>query len=115
MINAALKKVFDANKRTDHPAMRPGDTLKVYVKIKEGDKERLQAFEGTLIAERGAGMSQSIRVRKISFGTGVERIFPIHAPIIDHIDVVRTGRVRRAKLFYLRELKGKAARLRERE
>ncbi len=114
MTNASLKKVFDANKRTDHPEMRPGDTLKVHVKIKEGEKERLQAFEGTLIARRGAGMSQSILVRKISFGTGVERIFPIHAPVIDHIDVVRTGRVRRAKLFFLRGLKGKAARLKER-
>ncbi len=115
MTHAALQKVFDKNKRTDHPAMRPGDILKVHVKIKEGEKERLQAFEGVLIAERGTGMSQTILVRKISFGTGVERLFPIHAPVIDHIDVVRTGKVRRAKLFFLRGLKGKAARLKERD
>jgi large subunit ribosomal protein L19 len=97
------------------PDFRPGDTIRVHVKIKEGDKERLQAFEGVLIARHNSGVSETITVRKISFGQGVERIFPIHAPVIDHIDVVRTGRVRRAKLYYLRELKGKAARLRERD
>ena len=100
--------------RTDLPAFNPGDTVKVHVKIKEGDKERLQAFEGVMIARNNAGMGESITVRKVSFGQGVERIFPINARVIDHIDVVRTGRVRRAKLYYLRGLKGKAARLRER-
>ena len=95
--------------------MRPGDTVRVYVKIKEGDKERLQAFEGTLIARNNTGLGQTITVRKVSFGHGVERIFPVHAPVIDHIEVVRTGRVRRAKLYYLRGRKGRAARLRERE
>ena len=95
------------------PSFDPGDTLRVNVKIKEGDKERLQAFEGVVIARNGMAMGESITVRKISFGHGVERIFPVNARIIDHIDVVRTGRVRRAKLYYLRNLKGKAARLRD--
>jgi large subunit ribosomal protein L19 len=115
MQNALLAKVLNANKRTDVPEFRPGDTIRVHVKIREGDKERLQAFEGTVIARKNSGMGETITVRKVSFGQGVERIFPIQAPVIDHIDVVRTGRVRRAKLYYLRELKGKAARLRERE
>jgi large subunit ribosomal protein L19 len=115
MQNALLQKVLDQNKRTDLPKFRPGDTIRVHVKIREGDKERLQAFEGTVIAKKNAGMGETITVRKISFGQGVERIFPVNAPVIDHIDFVRTGRVRRAKLYYLRGLKGKAARLRERE
>lgn len=115
MNNALLTKVFEQNSRKDLPEYRPGDTLRVHVKIKEGDKERLQVFEGTLIAEKNSGMGRTITVRKVSFGQGVERIFPIHAPVVDHIDIVRTGRVRRAKLYYLRGLKGKAARLRERE
>jgi large subunit ribosomal protein L19 len=114
MHNALLTKVIDKNKRTDLPEFRPGDTIRVHVKIKEGDKERLQMFEGTVIARHNTGMGTTITVRKISFGQGVERIFPVHAPVIDHIDVVRTGRVRRAKLYYLRGLKGKAARLKER-
>ena len=115
MQNALLAKVLNANKRTDVPEFRPGDTIRVHVKIREGDKERLQAFEGTVIARKNSGMGETITVRKVSFGQGVERIFPIQAPVIDHIDVVRTGRVRRAKLYYLRGLKGKAARLKERE
>src|SRR5271154_2475398 len=115
MNNAALTKILDNNKRTGHPEFRSGDTIRVHVKIKEGDKERLQAFEGTVIAKHNTGMGETITVRKVSFGQGVERIFPIHAPVVDHIDVVRTGRVRRAKLYYLRALKGKAARLRERD
>jgi large subunit ribosomal protein L19 len=115
MHNALLTKVVNQNKRTDIPEFRPGDTIRVHVSIKEGDKERLQAFEGTLIARNNTGMGESITVRKVSSGHGVERIFPIHAKIIDHIDVIRTGRVRRAKLYYLRGLKGKAARLRERD
>ena len=115
MNNPLLTKVINKNKRTDTPEFRPGDTIKVHVKIKEGEKERLQAFEGVLIARNGMGMGESITVRKVSFGQGVERIFPVHAKVVDHIDVVRTGRVRRAKLYYLRALKGKAARLKERE
>jgi large subunit ribosomal protein L19 len=114
MSNALLTKAVDKRKRAEVPRFRPGDTIRVHVKIKEGDKERLQAFEGTVIARKNTGLGESITVRKVSFGHGVERIFPIHAPVIDHIDVVRTGRVRRAKLYYLRGLKGKAARLRER-
>jgi large subunit ribosomal protein L19 len=115
MISPYLQKIFDQNKRTDLPTLRIGDTLRVHVKIKEGEKERLQIFEGTFIARNNTGLSETITVRKTSFGTGVERIFPLHAPVIDHIDIVRTGRVRRAKLFYLRGLRGKAARLRERD
>ena len=115
MQNALLQKFINKNKRPDAvPTFRAGDTIKVHVKIKEGDKERLQAFEGTVIARNGMGMGESITVRKISFGQGVERIFPINAKVVDHIDVVRTGKVRRAKLYYLRALKGKAARLKER-
>ena len=110
-----LQKYIATKKRTDVPTFRPGDTLRVHVKIKEGDKERLQAFEGTLIARHNTGVGETITVRKVSFGQGVERIFPLHAPVVDHIDVVRTGKVRRAKLYYLRGLKGKAARLKERE
>jgi len=115
MQNALLSKFIQKNLRTDLPTFRPGDTVRVHVKIKEGDKERVQAFEGTLIARHNTGMGTTITVRKVSFGHGVERIFPLHARVIDRIDVVRTGRVRRAKLYYLRNLKGKAARLRERE
>jgi large subunit ribosomal protein L19 len=114
MQNAVLTKYIQKNKRSDIPQFRPGDTIRVHVKIKEGDKERLQAFEGTVIARNNTGLGETITVRKVSFGQGVERIFPVHAKVIDHIDVVRTGRVRRAKLYYLRDLKGKAARLRER-
>lgn len=115
MTNALLTKVINKNKRTEVPEFRTGDTIRVHVKIREGDKERLQAFEGTVIARNNTGMGESITVRKISFGQGVERIFPVHAPVVDHIDVIRTGKVRRSKLYYLRELKGKAARLKERE
>ena len=116
MQNALLSKFIQKNLRTQPLAtFRPGDTIKVHVKIKEGDKERLQVFEGTVIARNNTGMGATITVRKVSFGQGVERIFPLNATIIDHIDLVRTGRVRRAKLYYLRGLKGKAARLRERE
>jgi large subunit ribosomal protein L19 len=114
MITPYLQKVYNKNKRADVPEFQIGDTIRVHVKIKEGDKERLQIFEGTVIARKNSGMGETITVRKISFGQGVERIFPINAPVIDHIDVVRTGKVRRAKLYYLRGLRGKAARLKER-
>ncbi len=113
MNHPALTKVTNKYKKTI-PVFRNGDTIKVHVKIREGDKERLQAFEGTVIARHNVGLGETITVRKISFGTGVERIFPVNAPVVDHIDVIRTGRVRRNKLYYLRGLKGKAARLRER-
>ena len=110
----ALEKVEQSQLKKDVTPFRPGDTVKVHVKIKEGEKERIQVFEGTVIALRRARNHSMFTVRKISFGHGVERIFPLSARIIDHIDVVRTGKVRRAKLYYLRKLKGKAARLKER-
>lgn len=114
MNHPALMKVYNKYKRTDLPEFEIGDTIKVHVKIKEGDKERTQAFEGVVIARKNTGMGENIVVRKMSFGTGIERIFPINAPVIDRIDVIRTGKVRRAKLYYLRNLRGKAARLKER-
>ena len=114
MINKVLQKIYDDHKRDDLPKLEMGDTLRVYVRIREGDKERLQAFEGVLIARNNSGMSETIMVRKISFGVGVERVFPLHSPVISKIEVVRQARVRRAKLYYLRKLRGKAARLRER-
>jgi large subunit ribosomal protein L19 len=114
MNHPLLTKITDKNKRTNLPVIRIGDTLRVQVKIREGEKERLQAFEGTLIARNNSGLGETITVRKMSFGHGVERIFPLHAPVVDSIDVVRTGRVRRSKLYYLRALRGKAARLKER-
>ena len=101
--------------RGDIPPFRPGDTLRVNVRVREGDKERIQAFEGVCIARRGSGVSESFTVRKISNGVGVERIFPVHSPMIAAINVVRRGKVRRAKLYYLRNATGKATRIRERK
>ena len=101
--------------RSDVPAFRSGDTLRVNVRVKEGDKERIQAFEGVCIARRGSGVSETFTVRKISNGVGVERIFPLHSPMISEIAVVRRGRVRRAKLYYLRNLTGKATRIKEKK
>lgn len=100
--------------REDIPEFRPGDTVRVSVRVREGEKERLQAFEGVCIGRRGAGASETFTVRKVSSGVGVERIFPLHSPNLAEIKVVRLGRVRRAKLYYLRKLSGKAARIRER-
>ncbi|MDR0788297.1 MAG: 50S ribosomal protein L19 [Gemmatimonadota bacterium] len=97
------------------PDFRPGDTLRVNVRVREGDKERIQAFEGVCIARKNGGVSETFTVRKISGGVGVERIFPLHTPMIESIKVVRQGRVRRAKLYYLRNLRGKAARIKERQ
>lgn len=114
MTSALIDKVTQPYLRKDLPDFRPGDTIRVHVKIKEGEKERIQVFEGTVIARNHRGISETVTVRKISFGHGVERIFPLHAPVIDRIEVVRTGKVRRAKLYYLRGLRGKAARLKER-
>ena len=107
-----MEKLAAKLQRKDIPNVRPGDTVRVQVKIKEGDKERVQAFEGTVISRRN-GPTGSFTVRKVSFGQGVERIFPFNSKVIDKVEIVRSNRVRRAKLFYLRELKGKAARLRE--
>ena len=101
--------------RSDLPPFRPGDTVRVNVRVREGDKERLQAFEGVCIARRGSGVSATFTVRKISNGIGVERIFPLHSPMIGDLAVVRRGMVRRAKLYYLRNLTGKATRIKERK
>jgi len=114
MISPLMAKVAAKLQRSDIPRMKAGDTVRVQVKIKEGDKERLQAFEGVVIAQK-RGAQASFTVRKISFGQGVERIFPANSKVIDRIEVLRSSKVRRAKLFYLRGLRGKAARLREAE
>lgn len=110
-----LDTVENTQLRENIPAFQSGDTVKVHVRIKEGNKERIQIFEGIVIARKHGGVRESITVRKVSFGVGVERIFPLHATVIDHIDVVRRGRVRRAKLYYLRDLRGKAARIKEKD
>jgi len=112
MPNLVIDKLLSKSRRTDIPDFQPGDTVRVQVKIKEGDKERLQAFEGVVIS-KSKGPQASFTVRKISFGQGVERIFPLNSKVIDKVDVVRSSKVRRAKLYYLRSLRGKAARLRD--
>jgi large subunit ribosomal protein L19 len=112
MTNLIIEKLLAKAKRTDIPAFVPGDTIRVQVRIKEGEKERLQAFEGVVIS-RSRGPQASFTVRKMSFGHGVERIFPVNSRVIDKVDVVRSAKVRRAKLYYLRGLRGKAARLRD--
>lgn len=100
--------------RTDLPAFRPGDTVRVHVKVIEGSRERIQVFEGVVIKRRGGGISETFTVRKVSYGVGVERTFPVHTPKIEKIEVIRRGKVRRAKLYYLRNLRGKAARIKSR-
>ena len=110
-----LDTVESTQLKENSPAFQAGDTVKVHVRIKEGNKERLQVFEGVVIARKHGGARESITVRKVSFGVGVERIFPLHATVVDHIDVVRRGKVRRAKLYYLRDLRGKAARIKEKD
>ncbi len=114
MPNLVIDKLLSKSRRSDIPEFRPGDTVRVSVKIKEGDKERLQAFEGVVISKSN-GPQASFTVRKVSFGQGVERIFPLNSKVIDRVDVVRSSKVRRAKLYYLRTLRGKAARLRDAE
>ena len=99
--------------RGDIPGFRPGDTIKVHVKIKEGEKERIQVFQGVVIRKRKGNTGATFTVRKVSYGIGVERIFPLHSPIIDKIEIITRGRVRRARLYYLRNLRGKAARIKE--
>ena len=101
--------------RKDLPGFDPGDTIRVMVKVREGDKERLQAFEGVCVGRRGGGLDETFTVRKLSAGVGVERIFPLHGPSIESIEMVRRGRVRRAKLYYLKALSGKGARIREKK
>jgi large subunit ribosomal protein L19 len=108
-----LRAVDNSQLRTDLPRFRPGDTVRVHVKIKEGDKYRIQVFEGVVIARKNNGISSTFTVRKVSFGYGIERIFPSHSPIIEKLEVVKGGKVRRARLYYLRGRRGKAARLKE--
>ncbi|NNV05040.1 50S ribosomal protein L19 [Geobacillus sp. C56-T2] len=108
-----IQKITKEQLRTDLPDFRPGDTVRVHVKVVEGNRERIQVFEGVVIKRRGAGISETFTVRKVSYGVGVERTFPVHTPKIAKLEVVRRGKVRRAKLYYLRELRGKAARIKE--
>ncbi|KMY49426.1 50S ribosomal protein L19 [Peribacillus loiseleuriae] len=108
-----IQEITKEQLRTDLPAFRPGDTVRVHVKIVEGTRERIQLFEGVVIKRRGGGISETFTVRKISYGVGVERAFPLHSPKVAKLEVVRFGKVRRAKLYYLRELRGKKARIKE--
>ncbi len=110
----AIKQLEREMMRSDHPRFNAGDTIKVHVKIKEGEKERIQVFQGVVISKHNGTTNATFTVRKVSYGVGVERIFPLHSPIIDKIEVVTHGKVRRAKIYYLRNLRGKAARLKER-
>ena len=109
-----LDAVDAASLRSDIPAFRPGDTLKVHVRVVEGNKSRIQVFQGVVIRRAGGGVRETFTVRKVSYGVGVERTFPVHSPILDRIEVVTRGDVRRAKLYYLRELRGKKAKIKER-
>jgi large subunit ribosomal protein L19 len=108
-----LDAVEATSLRTDVPDFRPGDTVKVHVRVIEGNRSRIQVFQGVVIARRGAGVRESYTVRKVSFGVGVERTFPLHSPVVEKVEVVTRGDVRRAKLYYLRERRGKAAKIRE--
>ena len=108
-----IKSIEKAQLRTDRPDFNVGDTLRVFVKVVEGNRERLQAFEGTVIAKRNGSSRETFTVRRVSYGIGVERTFPLHSPRVDHIEVIRRGKVRRAKLYYLRDLQGKAAKIKE--
>jgi large subunit ribosomal protein L19 len=112
-VNQIIREITEEQLRKDLPEFRPGDTVRVHVKVVEGSRERIQVFEGVVIKRRGGGISETFTVRKVSYGVGVERTFPLHSPRIDKIEVVRRGKVRRAKLYYLRELRGKAARIKE--
>lgn len=109
----ALKIISDSSLKKDVPAFEVGDTVKVYVKIKEGDKYRIQIFEGTVIAKKHGGINETFTVRRIAHGCGIERVFPVHSPIVDKVEVVRGGKVRRGKLYYLRNRVGKAAKVKE--
>ena len=109
----ALKLIAQDSLKSEVPAIEIGDTVKVHVKIREGDKERIQVFEGTVIARKGSGISETFTVRRLSYGVGVERVFPVHSPNVAKVEVVRHGRVRRSKLYYLRDRVGKAAKVKE--
>lgn len=108
-----IKSIEKAQLRTDRPDFSVGDTLRVFVKVVEGNRERLQAFEGTVIARRNGSCRETFTVRRVSYGIGVERTFPLHSPRVDHIEIIRRGKVRRAKLYYLRGLQGKAAKIKD--
>ena len=112
-MNEIIRSIESAQLRTDLPKFKVGDTIRVFVKVVEGSRERLQAFEGTVIARRNGSVRETFTVRRTSYGVGVERTFPLHSPRVDHIVVVRRGKVRRAKLYYLRNLSGKAAKVKE--
>ena len=112
-MNNLLEKISESSKKESLPEFNIGDTVKVDVKIKEGERERIQVFEGTVIAKKGSGISETFTVRKVSYGFGVERIFPMHSPSVQGVKVVRKGRVRRSKLYYLRDRVGKAAKVKE--
>jgi len=112
-MNAIVEKLEKSMLRTDIPVFKPGDTIKVHVRVKEGEKERTQLYEGIVIARRASGMRETITVRRNSYGIGVERVFPLNSAVVEKIDVLRRGRARRAKLFFLRELSGKKARIKE--
>ena len=113
-MHTAIAELEQAQIRSDIPSFRPGDTLRVHVKVTEGSRSRVQVFQGVVIRRQGGGVRETFTVRKISYGVGVERTFPVHTPAIEKIEVVTRGRVRRAKLYYLRDLRGKAARIKER-
>ena len=108
-----IRSIEQAQLRTDLPQFNVGDTIRVFVKVVEGSRERLQAFEGTVIAKRNGSSRETFTVRRVSYGVGVERTFPLHSPRVDHIEIIRRGKVRRAKLYYLRNLQGKAAKIKE--
>ena len=108
-----IRSIEKAQLRTDLPTFGIGDTVRVFVKVVEGSRERLQAFEGTVMAKRNGGIRETFTVRRVSYGIGVERTFPLHSPRVDHIEIIRRGKVRRAKLYYLRNLQGKAAKIKE--
>ncbi|MBQ6059865.1 50S ribosomal protein L19 [Clostridiales bacterium] len=112
-MNEIIRSIEAKQIRSDMPQFNVGDTVRVWVKVVEGNRERLQAFEGTVIAKRNGGVRETFTVRRVSYGIGVERTFPIHSPRVDHVDMIRRGKVRRAKLYYLRERQGKAAKIKE--
>ena len=109
----ALKLISDSSLKKDVPAVNVGDTVKVHVKIKEGEKYRIQIFEGTVIAKKHGGINETFTVRRVAHGCGIERVFPVHSPVVDKVEIVRSGKVRRSKLYYLRDRVGKAAKVKE--
>ncbi len=109
----ALKLISNSSLKAEVPEINIGDTVKVHVKIKEGDKSRIQVFEGTVIAKKHGGINETFTVRRVAHGCGIERVFPVHSPVVDKVEIVRKGRVRRAKLYYLRDRVGKAAKVKE--